>query len=374
MKKVVILQEYVPTYREPLFRRLIQLGREQGISIKVAAGVPAGSQYKRGDVASADFVERLKQKELRVAGKRLVLRGIKRQVATADLVILEQARRNIDAYRLLFSMRKKPLVALWGHGKDYVKAPSVFDYHLQRLLTKRCHWFFAYTDGGAAAVKDIGIPNSSITVLRNSIDTTAMSDDASDITSDELAEFRDEYDLTDNVAIFVGGLDSSKRLPFLIEAARLAHERDATFRLLIVGDGAERELVKRSAASGNGVVYAGPLFGRKKTLALLAAKVIAMPGRVGLIAVDSFAVGRPIVSTCWPWHAPEFEYLSPDFDSVITEDVITSYSFGLLEIMQDPSRLEWMQENCQRKSRDYNIEGMAQRFLNGIVEALPRGT
>jgi hypothetical protein len=36
---------------------------------------------------------------------------------------------------------------------------------------------------------------------------------------------------------------------------------------------------------------------------------IWMPGRVGLVAVDALALGLPVLTTHFPFHAPELEYL-----------------------------------------------------------------
>lgn len=373
MKRVVILQEYVPKYREPLFEELIRLGEDSGISIQVAAGRPEETQSRRGDLTALDFVVPIRQRELRIAGRRLVFRHIGHHLANADLLILEQARRNIDAYRLLIPRRRSPSIALWGHGKDYVKSNSIIERYLQNFLTKRCDWFFAYTDSGAAAVRNLGVPSNQITVLRNSVDTKAIIDQSSSKTDAEINSFRVSHGLTNNVAVFVGGLDESKRIPFLLEAAQVAHSLDQSFRLLIVGDGNERGRVERASAMSEAVVYAGPIFGAAKTTALLAAKVIAMPGRVGLIAVDSFAAGRPIVTTNWPWHAPEYEYLEPGIDSVLTEDDARTYGENLVAIMNDTSRLAQLQRNCRDKADSYTIEGMARRYFEGIEAALSIG-
>ncbi|GAA5193167.1 hypothetical protein GCM10023346_17190 [Arthrobacter gyeryongensis] len=373
MKRVVILQEYVPTYREPLFRQLIRLGEENGISICVAAGSPKGSQALRGDTSPADFVRPIRQRELRFAGRRMVFRQIGHYLEDADLVILEQARRNLDAYRMLLPNRRSSMVALWGHGKDYVKSTSRIEAYLNSLLTRRCDWFFAYTESGGHSVQNLGVPSTRVTVLRNSVDTKMIVQKSATISSTELAHFRDTRGLTDNVAVFVGGLDESKRIPFLLEAAEVAHSLDPSFRLLVVGDGVQRPLIEKAAETSDAVVYAGALFGAEKTRALLSAKVIAMPGRVGLIAVDSFAAGRPIVTTDWPWHAPEFEYLLPGIDSLTTEDDSRIYGESLLGLMNDTARLGFLQNNCQAKEADYSIEAMSQRYFEGISRALEVG-
>lgn len=372
MKSVVVLQEYVPGYRVPFFQALIELGKGQGIKIDVAAGKPAGLQSKRGDTSASDFILPINQYEFKVLGRRLVARRIGAHIAFADMVVMEQARRNIDAYRL-FLPRRKQTTALWGHGKDYVKSSSRLESFIQRSLTRRCDWFFAYTESGARAVEDQGVPAERITTVYNSVDTSALSASLAKLSEAELKRFRDVHGLTDNVAVFIGGLDASKRLPFLIESAKIVHATAPDFRLLIVGDGDQRQLVEQAAEQHDSLVYAGALFGSDKMLALAASKVIAMPGRVGLVAVDSFAIGRPIVTTDWPWHAPEFEYLTPDFDSVVTPNDLHAYAQGLLGILVNQSKLQELQSNCLEQATVFTVEAMAERFLEGIIRALNKG-
>ena len=41
------------------------------------------------------------------------------------------------------------------------------------------------------------------------------------------------------------------------------------------------------------------------------------PGRISLVAVDALVLGLPILTTSWPFHAPEVDYL-PDGSSRLT--------------------------------------------------------
>jgi glycosyltransferase involved in cell wall biosynthesis len=299
MHRVVILQEYVPEYRVAFFETLHELAKSEGIELIVASGVPRGAQRLRGDAATVGFHVPLRQREFRIMKKRLVFRRIGKAVASADLVILEQARRNVDAYRLLLPRHTRRLIALWGHGKDYTQPTSRLNRALHRMLTLRADWFFAYTKGGIAAVTEVGYPMARTTAVQNSIDTAALRSGISDVTCHSIASFSDDLDLRGKTALFMGALDDSKRLDFLCEAAELSHALNSDFRLLIGGDGALREDMQRRASIHSWLTYLGPIREREKAVALATAQVIAMPGRVGLVAVDSFASGVPIITTAW---------------------------------------------------------------------------
>lgn len=369
MKRVVIVQEYIPGYRKQFFEELTRLGRAKAIGVEVIAGLPHGKQLERADATPA-LSAPVRQYELRFRGRRLVFRQIRQRITGADLVICEQARRNLDLYFLLLNRRRRFRIALWGHGKDYVQSSSRLDRFLQKLITLKADWFFAYTPEGANAVEQLGFPSDRVTVVRNAVDTTGMARQMESVTVQDIHDFRAAYGLTANTAIFIGGLDSSKRVPFLLEAARHAHEIDPTFRLLIIGDGADRPLVEQAVEDSPSVIFTGPLAGKQKTVALMAGKIIAMPGRVGLVAVDSFAVGRPVVTTDWPWHAPEFDYLNDGTDSLVTDDDPAMFAEAMVALMRDGKRLKTLQDACLAKSTLYSIESMAERYLDGIVELL----
>ncbi|TNB70500.1 glycosyltransferase family 4 protein [Arthrobacter sp. BB-1] len=367
---VVILQEYVPQYRVPFFRRLIELGNANGVDIKVAAGQANRNQHQRQDGIPAAFIVPVAQVEIKIAGRRVVFRRVKPVIASADLVIMEQARRNLDAYWLLLSPVRSRQVCLWGHGRDFVESPTLLKRKIMSGLTRRADWFFAYTEGSKDSVVADGYPLRRTTVVQNSIDTDDLQNDISKVSPEQVSAFRSDYELTDLTAVFVGGLDESKRLPFLFEACRLAFQLNADFRLLVVGSGPLREDVEKLSGTEPWLRYVGPLFGKEKALALGSADVICMPGRVGLVAVDSFAAGRPIVTTDWPWHGPEFEYLEHGKTCIVAPEGRQSYADALIRLLTDKQELHRMQEACRSARARFTIEEMATRFFEGIQQAL----
>jgi glycosyltransferase involved in cell wall biosynthesis len=371
---VVILQEYVPQYRVPFFHRLIELGAQNGIEIRIAAGEANKGQNRRQDGALAEFVIPISQKEVRIGNFRLVFRRVRSIIDSADLVIMEQARRNIDAYWLLLSPWQRRKICLWGHGRDFVTSPSWFKRQAMARLTRAADWFFAYTEASRDSVVSIGYPTARVTVVQNSIDTSDLEEYLAHVSPAQLTDFRVENQLGTLNAIFVGGLDESKRLPFLIEACRNAYRMDDEFRLLVVGSGSLSGTVRKLAESDPWLRYLGPLFGQEKALAMAAADVIFMPGRVGLVAVDSFAAGRPIVTTAWPWHGPEFEYLEDGKTCVVSADDELSSANALMSLITDRQRLQLMQAACRSASGRFTTEEMAARFFRGIQQALASGT
>lgn len=371
MKSVVILQEYVPQYRVPFFELLRSKGLERGVDIRIAYGEAGSSQAKRSDSSALSFGLPIRQVEKRIAGRRVVIRRIGQAISGADLLILEQARRNVDAYRLLAVRRSTgPLVALWGHGTDFTRQTTPIDRRVSRWLTSKADWFFAYTSAGMHHVVADGFLSAKTTVVQNSIDSSALSDSIQTVGALELQSFAAEHDLRGRTALFIGALDESKRLGFLRDAAAEIYDQEPEFRLLVAGDGAMREQVEEWAGAFSWLKYLGQASGQKKALAMASANVLSMPGRVGLVAVDSFAAGLPIVTTDWPWHAPEFEYLENGRNSVVTADNLTAYANGLLGILRSPELLIDLSDAARGASNLYSVEKMANNFIEGICQAL----
>ncbi|WP_233205869.1 glycosyltransferase family 4 protein [Cryobacterium sp. Y82] len=198
--------------------------------------------------------------------------------------------------------------------------------------------------------------------------------DLASITPAEISHFVKTYDLRGKTALFLGGLDEPKRIPFLLHSAAMASALDPDFRLLIAGNGSERATVEEACRTNPAVHYLGSVFGTEKALALRGAEVIAMPGRVGLVAVDSFAAGTPIVTTNWPWHAPEFEYLEAARNAIVTRDDEATYASELVKILNDASRLSGLAAECLEARERYSIQLMVENFVAGVRHFSEAGT
>ncbi|MFC3573662.1 glycosyltransferase family 4 protein [Streptomyces yaanensis] len=318
-------------------------------------------------------------------GRHLNWHRLARRAAGADAVVLEQALHNLEAFPLLLrqsvghlARRRGRPVAFWGHGRTFTKPQNRLETWGKEVLTRRGAWFFSYTDEGAAHVASRGFPRERITVVQNSIDTAALSETCDRARSPGTTEFaeaeglRRQHDLTaGRTALFVGGLDAPKRIPFLLDTARRITEELPGFRLLVAGDGPARGLVEEAAARpGSGVIAVGRAVGRSVALLGAVSDIMLMPGRVGLCAVDSFALRTPIVTTAWPWHAPEFEYLADARNAVVSVDDPAAYATAVVTLLRDHKRLAALADACSRDASVYTVQNMAARFSKGILQML----
>ncbi|MGW1809124.1 glycosyltransferase family 4 protein [Streptomyces sp. NPDC002078] len=384
-RRVVVIQPYVPSYRTPFYDRVHSLLGAEGVTLEVLHGTPPPGQSARRDAATCVSARRVPARWLPVPGGRsLALHRVQQLAATADAVVLEQALRNLETYPLLLKQRfgrtrgHRPRVAFWGHGRTYTKPVSRFEAAAKDALTRRADWFFAYTDLGAEHVTRHGFPRDRITVLRNSVDTKGLvraRERAEEPGTPEFAEaaaLRERHRLIPGLtALFIGGLDAPKRVPFLLEAAERIAAALPGFRLLVAGDGTDRGLVEAAASRpGSPVVPVGQAGGQRLAVLGAVSDVMLMPGRVGLCAVDSFALRTPVVTTVWPWHAPEFEYLENGRNSVITPDAVEPYAAAVTELLADRAGLDALRAACRSDAAEYSIEEMSERFCEGALRLL----
>ncbi len=174
------------------------------------------------------------------------------------------------------------------------------------------------------------------------------------------------------VGIFVGGLYSDKRLEFLIAAADRIRIAIPDFNLVVIGGGSELELLRLLAASRPWIKVMGPKFGAEKVELMMLGQLFLMPGLVGLGVVDAGAAGLPTVTTAFPYHSPEIAYVEDGVSGVIVQDWENpaAYADEAAALLRSPERLAAMRTAAMQMAEGLTIEAMAQRFSDGVLQAL----
>ncbi|RAM36979.1 hypothetical protein DBZ45_12545 [Arthrobacter globiformis] len=308
---MVIVQPYIPKYRAAFFEGLITKLASMDIDCNVAASAPSGDQSARNDGVTPDWVTTIVQKRLTIAGKSISLGGARPVWKGADGVIVGHLGSSLDTYLAIADSKKSHRfkVGLWGHIKSYVSDGHPLDLALERWQLRTADHVFAYTPGGAQYALSTGVEAGKITTVMNAVDTESLTQAVTATTAAQARRFMDVHDLKPRRTVaFLGGLDESKRIDFLAEVLDILWLEEPSLKIVVGGTGAQASLLARAAARGQAIMlgYATPdlqaLVGR-------VASAILMPGRVGLVAVDALVLGLPILTTDWPYHSAEAEYL-----------------------------------------------------------------
>lgn len=372
-RSVAIVHPWLPQYRIEFFERLRDSLDRAGVDLSLAHGANPPFARNRGDDRTVAWAERLVERELRLGPKTIVYRNTWEPAVDADLLILEDGLRNVDTYVYLArrTAARKP-TAFWGHGRTMDKSVGKVEQGVKRVLLRRADWWFAYTRGVRDGMIDEGLPAERITAVQNTFDTTALAEGRSQVTDEMVADRRSDLDLTKgHTVLFIGGLGPSKNLDLLVEAGRILAAADPLFRVVIAGSGPERERLERIAVNEPFLRLVGSVFEPVDKAVLAAAcDLLAVPGLVGLVAIDSFVLGIPIV-TVSPWnHAPEFEYLRDGENCVIAAPEAASYAAAIRSTLADPALLASLSAECSQDSSGYTLEAMVDNFAAGVCSAL----
>jgi glycosyltransferase involved in cell wall biosynthesis len=368
---VVIVEAYVPEYRRRFFELLEVALAAESIRLTVATG-SGRADSARGDATELALSRPVPELAVSIRGRRLGIRRLSHLDVDPALVVVDQALRHLENYPLLLRQRRGPRVALWGHGTRRVTPANWLERTLERRVTRLAHWFFAYTQSGADDVARYGFPPERITIVQNTLDVGGLAALRNAVSPHDVELLRHSLDLhSQQVAcLYIGALDNSKRIPFLLEACTLVAQRDPNFVLVVAGDGDQRHLVKGSLASRPWLRYVGRALGTEKARLGAVSDVLLMPGRVGLVAVDSFALRTPILTTRWAYHAPEVDYLEDGVNACFSGDTVEEYADMVANVLRDPLRLERLQDGCAAAVTRYSIEAMVANFAGGVVSAL----
>jgi glycosyltransferase involved in cell wall biosynthesis len=374
-KKVVFVYRYIPQYRLPFYKCLHDLCKDSEIDLTVLYGDPSPAETKKGDSVDFKFGKRIANWWFSIGSRELVWQPVLPDIQSADLVVVEQANKLLINYLLIlrqaFGGQK---FAYWGHGKNYQAGEGHrASEWLKRRMINSAYWWFAYTPGVARLIEATGYPQERITVLYNSIDTADLRAIRERTSQDDLAAARADLGIqSNNICIYVGGMYTEKRLPFLLDACVQIRQRVSDFRMIFIGAGQDDLLVRRFCADNPWAVYLGAKFGSEKVKYLLMSKLMLMPGLIGLAVVDAFTLGVPIITTNVTFHSPEIEYIVSGDNGVIVspEDNSSRYAASVVELLTDETKRQILVEGCKRSETVYSIENMAARFFRGLSDAL----
>ena len=375
MPEVVLISRYVTQYRVPFHEAMRTELATSGIRYRLLYGAPRPGEAARQDTAAIRWAEEISATYLGPGGK-LVWLSVVGKARGADLVVITQENALLNNYALqIWRKLGGPRLAYFGHGKNFqASSPDSAAERFKRLWIKQVDWWFAYTQRSAAIVTGAGFPRDRITVVNNAIDTSGIAAEIAAL--DPAAQTAVRQSLvggSQNVGVYVGGLYPEKRLGFLLDAARLVRAAVPDFHLLIIGAGPDAGIAEGAAAELSWVHYVGPRFGAEKTTLASLGRVFLMPGLVGLGVLDSFAYGTPMVTTDVPYHSPEIEYLRHGENGMIVADDVRTYAEAVTELLTDEPRRLQLRQGAEAALETFSIQAMAQRFADGVRDALTSG-
>lgn len=365
----MIVQRRLPDYRVPFFEHLREVLYAEGIELRLLYSDPPSSELKKRDAAEILWGEKIPIRYF--FGTFCCWQPYFSQVQGADLVIVSQENKLLCNLWPLFGSRPYRM-AFWGHGVNMQASRwSGLMEMFKRTTTTRVDWWFAYTGLSKNIVARQGFPAEKITNIENSIDTSALQAHCDSVAMSEIEELRAALNLGDGpIGLFIGSLYPEKRLDFLLDAGAQLAQRSPDFRLVVIGDGPQRDMVDAATSRYGWLRYVGRQQERDKARFLRAATVIMNPGLVGLGILDALVARVPMVTTDCGLHSPEIDYLRHGENGFMTADSLHDYVQTVAKVLDDVAQTNHLGEDRGRFAFHYTIENMAAQFRAGILKAL----
>jgi glycosyltransferase involved in cell wall biosynthesis len=373
--RVVFALDAVAHYRERFFEALKERLSYESIDLELVVGSFFKGHNIEGDIPWATKVP------LYHIGPLSWLNA-SQKTREADLLIVAQVLKQTFLFQaILRHISKRQKIALFGHGKLYsAHTPSFVSDTLKRVISRQCHWWFAYTGKSASVVRDeIGFSPERITVVNNAVDTLALSSSKMNLSSEQIQAVRSELKIKSvNTGIFVGGMyqgkHHSKRLDFLIASCFEIRRLVPDFEMIFVGGGPYQMIVEETAQKHPWIHYVGIKKGVEAVPYWAVAKVCLNPGLVGLGILDGFALGVPLITTNVPFHSPEIAYLKNGINAIMVDNPNDPRLFAAAaaDLLSDDLKRQEIASAGFADAKEYTNEAMVENFCEGILAALSK--
>lgn len=372
MKQVLILYKFLPQYRIEFFSKLRDELLQHDINLILIYGKLKNQDSKKNDERSLEWAIYRENKVVTIGSIGLLWQPCLDVLPKVDLVIVEQANSLLVNYLLIpLSKVMTFKFAFWGHGANLQDDPNSMKNRFKYFFLKQSDYWFAYTNGVKKFLIAKGVDNGKITVVDNAIDTLSLKQQYDNLSMFEVDNLKTEMGInSNNVAIYCGGIYKEKRIDFLIEASIIIKEKIEDFHLIFVGAGPEAYRVEEASKTYDWIHYVGPKFGAERVPYFKMAELFLMPGLVGLAILDTFATETPMITTDFPYHSPEIEYLENGKNGVVTANNIDDYSKQVIDLFQNKDKIVNLKESCLKSSALYSTENMVENFTNGILKCL----
>lgn len=191
-------------------------------------------------------------------------------------------------------------VLFWTHGL-YGSEKGLKKF-IRLSFYRIAHGILLYGDWSKKLLESVRPSMPPLWVIYNSLDVVSQLEIVRSLKLRDLTKLKSKLFHADaKVLAFVGRLNPSKKLELLFQAVkRIREEYSNDIRLLIIGDGPEKEdLVSLAHQLGiwEAVHFYGAAYNDEITIPLLAmSDILVAPGEVGLTAMHALVAGTPVIT------------------------------------------------------------------------------
>lgn len=371
---VVMIVANIKQFRFAFYEQLERELQSCGITLRVIYSESAPSEQSKGDSRDLPAPLGIKTSRSYLLRERVLFQYLPVSLLwRADLVVMVQS----NGYLANFALHLARCIgwrrlAYWGHGYNHQGRETSIAEKMKRSLARHVDWWFTYTGQTGKYLQELGFPGEKMTVIENAIDTSRFALEVTGVSPLTLNALRARLHIPENgcVAIYCGSLYEDKQLGFLLDVARNLHEAAPSFRLIIIGDGPQREWLSSAIEGQPWVHYGGAQFGEDKAAYFALSNFFLNPGLVGLAILDSFAAGLPFITSQYKGHSPEICYLEHKFNGLMLPFERQAYAQAVLAMINNPAFLLTLREGALNSARRYTVENMVHNVAGGVCQFL----
>lgn len=230
-------------------------------------------------------------------------------------------------------------------------------------------------------VGELGVPAAKVAVIRN---WTHLNGSDVDPVESEAARSSLQWPRDVTLAVHTGNMGAKQGLTNIVDAARIADERDLPIFFVLVGDGGERRELEESARGIDRISFVDPLSDEQYRLALTAADVLLVNEKPGIseMAMPSkltsyFDAGRPVLAATDPGGITASEIELANAGVVVDAGDAEALVKALVSLRENPESASRYGENGRRHRLEFLEEGIAigrwREQIHEVINERPRG-
>jgi glycosyltransferase involved in cell wall biosynthesis len=364
--KIAFIQVVCPTYKVSLFKKLHSI---YNVDFFI------GDKNNASVAPNADNIDfpfsKLKNNFIKFVGIDWLFQSSfsKKDIKRYDLIILPLSVPNLLNYKVLFWAKIYGIkVGFYGMGLNYQKKHSNatgFLEKIRRFLFNLSDFTVVYTE----EIKEIVLTNSTVEsrkifVAPNTLDIEKI--DKQIVDSDNV---RKRFSADENTLLltYVGRLSPQKNPAMLLDVLSILKGKGHKAKLVYVGTGEEKILLKKRAENSNDVIFLGATSEKISTEILKASDFSVMPGMTGLAVVHSFICKTVYITVDDNLHSPEFDYLTNNETGFVVKPTAKNIAEKIIYLVNFPKEKQKIEENAfqyaiKELSIDKQVEGFKRAF------------
>ena len=354
--RLAILQRVLPAYRVPFFDLLAQSCRD-GFCLYAGQSLPAEGITMASGLEHGAFISG-RNLHWRDPSSRYYLcwqRGLTGWLAAFDpdtLIVELNPRLLCTRLALRWMKRRGRPVLGWGLGVP--RLGNFLDRTFRLSLLRSLDGVLAYSGRGAREYRALGIQN-----VHTAFNAVSRPPGEKPVSRSMEIDHKP-------VVLFVGRLQARKRVDILLRACQEL-PRDLQPKLVIVGDGPDRQSFERLAAEVfPWAEFTGARHGDELIPYFQSADLFALPGTGGLAVQEAMSYGLPVLVA--QGDGTQDDLVRSGNGWQVTPGDQEAFTTSLREALSDLVRLRRMgDESFRIVKEEINLEKMVDSFVGALV-------